>query len=265
MSNKIAKIVTTTDNDINNASLTDVNKYSLIYQEFIDQSHHLLHTYDGTQCVPFNASKHIKTIGDTTYTILPSDNGKTLIFTSSSPITLSINKDVQHKGINFEVVQYGTGIITFDGTATLNVMYGNTGTVGTGTSYNFTCITTTAILVSSPYYVSRKNKTLTVVTSSSGAVDLDLSLGEYFSLTLTENISSMTFSNVPPASEGITFMFKIKQHASSAKTVTWPSSFKWADGNVGVVSTTLDAIDVFTATSFDGGVTWCVTLANGFI
>jgi hypothetical protein len=104
----------------------------------------------------------------------------------------------------------------------------------------------------------------TALTSAAGVVDIDCSLGDYFTLTLTENVTSITFSNTAGAGYGATKMLKITQHASSAKTVAWPASFKWANGSAGVMSTTLSAIDVLAMTSFDNGTTWNVTLANGF-
>ena len=109
----------------------------------------------------------------------------------------------------------------------------------------------------------RKNAS-TAVSSASGVLALNASLGDYFTITLTENVTSITFSNLPGASYGTTLMLQITQHASSPKTVAWPSSFKWVGGAAGTVSAVNSAVDVLAITTFDNGTTWRATLANGF-
>jgi len=105
---------------------------------------------------------------------------------------------------------------------------------------------------------------VTAISSSAGVLDIDCSKGDYFTVTLTENITSITFSNLPPAGAARTIMLEITQHASAAKTVAWPSSFKWAGASAGVVSTSLSAIDVLALTTFNQGTAWRATLAKAF-
>jgi Iap family predicted aminopeptidase len=109
----------------------------------------------------------------------------------------------------------------------------------------------------------RKNVS-TAVTSSSGTLTLNASLGDYFTVTLTENVTTLAFSNLPGAGYGTTIMLQITQHASSPKTFTFPASFKWAGGSAGTISATNSAVDVLAITTFDNGTTWRATLANGF-
>jgi len=108
------------------------------------------------------------------------------------------------------------------------------------------------------------NNVATALTSAAGVVTINCALGDYFTLTLTENVTSIVFTNTVGAGYGMTKMLKITQHASSAKTVAWPASFKWASGAAGAVSTTLSAKDRIAITSDDNGTTWDATLANGF-
>lgn len=105
---------------------------------------------------------------------------------------------------------------------------------------------------------------VTAISSSSGTLTLDCSLGDYFTTTLTENVSTLTITNAPPAGSGRTIMLRITQHASSPKTFAWPSSFKWAGGSSGTISSTNSAVDVLAITSFDQGTRWEVTLAKAF-
>lgn len=104
---------------------------------------------------------------------------------------------------------------------------------------------------------------VTALSSTSGVVDIDCSLGDYFTLALTENITSITFSNLPGSGKGATKMVRITQD-STARTVAWPSSFKWASGSAGAVSTANGAIDTLAITTFDNGTSWVATLAKAF-
>jgi hypothetical protein len=73
-----------------------------------------------------------------------------------------------------------------------------------------------------------KKNTSTAASSSAGTLTLNASLGDYFTTTLTENVTTLAFSNLPGAGLGCTLMLQITQHASSPKTFAWPASFKWA-------------------------------------
>lgn len=105
--------------------------------------------------------------------------------------------------------------------------------------------------------------TVTALSSSSGVVNLDCSLGDYYTLALTENVTSITFSNLPGSGHGASKMVRITQD-STARTVAWPASFKWAGGSAGAVSTASGAVDVLAISSFDNGTTWRATLAKAF-
>ena len=102
--------------------------------------------------------------------------------------------------------------------------------------------------------------TVTALASSSGAVGIDASLGDYFTLALTENVTSITFSNVPG---GASLMIQITQD-STARTVAWPASFTWASGEAGTVSTGDGDVDLLAITTLDGGTTWRATLGKVF-
>lgn len=101
---------------------------------------------------------------------------------------------------------------------------------------------------------------VTPVASSSGGVTIDCSLGDYFTLPLSENVTGWTFSNVPPA---CSILVRITQDAT-ARTVAWGGAFRWVGGNDGVVSTGAGAVDVLALTTFNGGATWQATLAKAF-
>ena len=99
--------------------------------------------------------------------------------------------------------------------------------------------------------------------ATSGSVAVDYALGDYFTLALAGNVSGFTFSNLPGSGHGATLMIQITQD-TTARTVAWPSSFKWAGGVAGAVSTGSGAVDVLAITTFDNGTTWRATLAKAF-
>lgn len=103
------------------------------------------------------------------------------------------------------------------------------------------------------------------LTISSGAVTFDLESGNHAGITLTENVTSITISN-PPASGRLGYIsLQITQDGTGGRTVTWPSSFKWAGGVAPTVSTAASARDTFVGKTVDGGTTWdMVVYGQGF-
>lgn len=103
--------------------------------------------------------------------------------------------------------------------------------------------------------------TVTVVTSSSGTATFDWSLGDYFTITLSEDVTTITISNTPGSGFGTTIAIEITQD-STARTVAWPASFRWEGGSAGAVSTGNGDVDLLILTTFDNGTTWDATLSN---
>lgn len=103
--------------------------------------------------------------------------------------------------------------------------------------------------------------TVTAVTSSSGVVTLDYSQGDYFTLTLSENVTSWVISNPPGSGEGFSLMVQITQGAG-AYTVAKPGTT--AGGTALGVSSANGAVDLLAITSFDNGTTLRSTIAKAF-
>ena len=108
------------------------------------------------------------------------------------------------------------------------------------------------------------------VTSSSGVISIDLANGNTGSITLTENITDIDFTNVP--TNGVsTFTLQITQHASSAKTVAINAVTVNGGGNVTAktaggagytVSSGANAIDLVTFLFLDAGTPLLNALQN---
>jgi len=102
------------------------------------------------------------------------------------------------------------------------------------------------------------SETDVVLSSSSGAVAIDLANGNTGKITLTESVSVFNFTNVP--TNGVaTFTLQITQHASSAKTVAISCSVngataanaKTAGGSGYTVSSGGSAVDLVTFLFYD--------------
>jgi hypothetical protein len=105
--------------------------------------------------------------------------------------------------------------------------------------------------------------TVSVLTPSAGVVGIDCSLGDYFTLAPTANVTSITFSNLPAAGKAMSLMIRFTQD-TTARTVAWPASFKWAAATPGAVSTGSGFKDLIAITSFDQGTTWFATISKAF-
>ena len=97
------------------------------------------------------------------------------------------------------------------------------------------------------------------LTQSSGTITIDLATGTFFEFTLTENVTGWTFSNVPASGTACAWVIKIKQHASSDKTVAYPDSgtntVKWSAGIDHEMSTGANKEDIISMFTIDGGTT----------
>ena len=92
-------------------------------------------------------------------------------------------------------------------------------------------------------------------TINGGILALDLTTYTVFETTLTQNITSVTISNVPGAGIMASFMI-IFTGDGTARSVTWPVGFKWPNGTAPSITSTLNKKDAFTFFSTDGGSTW---------
>lgn len=98
---------------------------------------------------------------------------------------------------------------------------------------------------------------------ASGVVNIDCSLGDYFTLALTANVTSITFSNLPAANVGRTLMIRLKQDATGSRTVALPASFKAITGSDTAVQSAANAFTVLALTSFDQGTRWEYSMKAG--
>lgn len=101
-------------------------------------------------------------------------------------------------------------------------------------------------------------RTVTAVTSSSGIVTVDYSLGDYFTFELDEDVVGWIIDNPPPAGVGATIGIEITQD-STPRTVAFGAQHNFtASSPLDAVPTTGQALLIMT--SFDGGNAWWLTM-----
>ncbi len=103
------------------------------------------------------------------------------------------------------------------------------------------------------------------ISSVSGTLTIDLTTGNSFVTTLTENITTVTISNPPATGNYGQFVIKfIQDGAGGAFTVTWPASVKWPGGAAPVITVTNSAIDEITLRTIDAGTEWRGSFSQAF-
>ncbi len=96
----------------------------------------------------------------------------------------------------------------------------------------------------------------TSLSSSSGALTLDLENGNVFEVTLTENLTTTSFNNPPASGDGGGFTLILKQDATGGRSFTWPTAVDWTNGITPTLSTAANSVDVLTFITVDGGTRW---------
>lgn len=105
----------------------------------------------------------------------------------------------------------------------------------------------------------------TSISSSAGTLTIDLTTGNSFVTTLTENITTITISNPPATGDYGQFVIKLIQDgAGGAFTVAWPASVIWPAGTAPVMTTANNAIDEVTLRTIDAGTEWRGSFSQAF-
>ena len=105
------------------------------------------------------------------------------------------------------------------------------------------------------------NTPVTALTIASGVVNIDLSLGDMFTLALTANVTSMTFSNLPASGYGTTKSIRIQQPATGGPyAFAKPASFKAVTGTDTAIQTAASARTDLMIKTYDQGTRWAYVM-----
>lgn len=103
---------------------------------------------------------------------------------------------------------------------------------------------------------------VTALSTASGVVSVDCSLGDYFTCALTANVISLTFSNLPAFGVGRTLCIDFTQDATGGRTVALPASFKALGNSDTAVQSAANAKTRLIISTTDGGTTWAYSMAK---
>lgn len=180
--------------------------------------------------------------------------------TPSLTLATSVNGVVKGNGTALSAATAGTDYLAPpSGTAILKANSGGAlanATAGTDYVAPGTATTFTALQSFNLFEATKTQEVYQTKThSSSGTLTIDFTSGNVVYLNQGANITGFTLSNI---TSGKAFAFNIvrKNTAGSALTITWGSTFKWpSGGTTPTLTNTLNAIDIFTFITFDGGTT----------
>lgn len=100
-----------------------------------------------------------------------------------------------------------------------------------------------------------RGEDITALTPAAGVVTIDCRLSDFFTLAPTANVTSILFTNLPGAGKAKRIFILFTQD-TTARTVTFPASFKWPAATPQVVSTGSGAKDRIELVTFDNGTIW---------
>lgn len=105
---------------------------------------------------------------------------------------------------------------------------------------------------------SRYRQTVTALSIATGVVNIDLGGGRNrnFTLSLTANVTSITFTNLPASGYVGEFDLLFTQDATGSRTVALPAAFKPLGVSDTAVLATASSSTLLSAKTFDQGTTW---------
>ena len=94
-------------------------------------------------------------------------------------------------------------------------------------------------------------ETKSAVTQSTGTLTLDCATANVFEFTPSQNITTLTISNIPTSGDAYAMVLKI---TGSAYTIAWGAAVKWAAGTSPTLSSS--NTDVIVLLTVDAGTNW---------
>ena len=101
---------------------------------------------------------------------------------------------------------------------------------------------------------------LTVQDGVGGPVAVNVASSNWFKYTLTSN-TTFRFEHCPTDGSAITFTLILVQDGTGGRTVSWANTIYWTGGLIPPGTSTLNARDLWTFSSIDGGATYIGTLS----
>jgi hypothetical protein len=91
---------------------------------------------------------------------------------------------------------------------------------------------------------------------SSGTLTLNLDDARIFRVTHDANITTLSITNVPAATNTAVSFTLILTGTSTSHTITWPAAIKWPANVTPVLTNINNKVDIFNFMTVDNGTTW---------
>ena len=177
-----------------------------------------------------------------------------VITTNSSPSFVGLSLS----GLNVTgiVANTAAGVLTtVSATGTGQVVKENTPTL---ISPNIGAATASSLNSSGDITAKRYKLTMPSAITAASTTNIDLSTGNVFTINLGSNITTLNLTN--PAIG--TYLIKLVQDATGARTISFPAAWKWAGGIAPTLTTTANKLDIVTLV-YDG-TTYYATIVKNF-
>ena len=219
----------------------------------------------------------IKSIGGTSYTLLASDAGKLLIFTSASAVTVTVPPDVLTQGDVVCIRQGAAGQVTLTAGAGVtlsssdNLLSTRTqaaqialiadganqfGVIGERNAPSLGV----ALLAQANVFTKAQAVTPVALTDAA-SITTDASLSNTFTVTLGGN---RTLANPTNMTNGAIYNWRIRQDGTGSRTLAYGSKFKWPGGTAPTLTTTASATDFISGQYFSDTDTILCTSLKAF-
>lgn len=84
---------------------------------------------------------------------------------------------------------------------------------------------------------------------------IDCNIGSVLAVTLTANITSVVFTNVPAISNSYSIILSFTGDGT-ARTITWPASVRWPNSTPPTPTATAGKVDTYVLYTYDAGANW---------
>jgi len=101
-----------------------------------------------------------------------------------------------------------------------------------------------------------RKQAVAAASSTLGVLTLDCSVAQNFTVTLTENITSIVLTNLMGSGFTTEIEVEFKQNGTGGFTVALPANFKALGSSDTAVASAANAVTVLSAKTFDNGATW---------
>lgn len=105
-------------------------------------------------------------------------------------------------------------------------------------------------------------ETVSNVTASATSTTLNLANGNVFYLTMPTSITSGMQITGATSGKACSCAIYIKQDSTGSRTITWPTSVRWAGGTPPTLSTAASALDIVVLETLDNGTNWYGSLVG---